>query len=123
MPESYLQKWERILTDFEHLKAFCGPKELQELFNTFANESEMLLVDLTKSISAQDQDSAKRLAHQLKGLASTLNAEDMRAIAANLEAHVKECNWTPTVDLNEKLAEAVAQVRNDLKKIAFPDKL
>lgn len=111
------------MTDFEHLKAFCGPKELQELYNTFAAESEMLLIDLTKAIAAQDQDSGKRLAHQLKGLASTLNAEDMRELAANLETHIKESNWSPTMSLNEKLVETVTQVRNDLKKTAFPDKL
>ncbi|MBX9879883.1 MAG: Hpt domain-containing protein [Candidatus Obscuribacterales bacterium] len=111
------------MTDFEHLKAFCGPKELQELYKTFAEESDMLLIELSKAVSSQDQDSAKRLAHQLKGLASTLNAEDMRVLAADLEIHVKESTWSPTISLNEKLAQTVIQVKNDLKKTAFPDKL
>ena len=111
------------MADFEHLKSFCGPKELQELSSTFAAESATLLIDLSQSINSKDADRAKRLAHQLKGLAATLAADDMQKLAASMESHIKESNWQPAAHEYEQLAETVVQVNNDLKNVAFPDKL
>jgi len=111
------------LSDFAHLKSFCGPKELQDLCNTFEAESQALLADLSKSIKDRDAEETRRLAHQLKGLASTLAATDMHSFAATLESHVKQSEWNPVEGLYGQLAESVIQVKNDLKKAAFPDKL
>lgn len=111
------------MAEFEHLKKFCGPKELQELSETFTNESQTLLTELSKSIQSKDMDSGKKLAHQLKGLAATLAADDMQSISANLEGRIKESDWQQADALCEQLAQTVVQVRNDLKKAAFPDKL
>lgn len=111
------------MADFEHLKKFCGPKELQELSETFTKETQTLLTDLSNSVSSKDMDSAKKLAHQLKGLAATLAADDMQSISATIEGRIKEADWTQADVLCEQLAQTVAQVRNDLKKAAFPDKL
>lgn len=111
------------MSDFAHLKSFCGPKELQELYKTFADECETLLTDLAAAINDKNMDGGKKLAHQLKGLAATLAATDMQTISANLEAKIKEANWEQAAPLYDQLAQTVVVVRNDLKKAAFPDTL
>ncbi len=111
------------MPDFEHLKAFCGPKELQELSNTFAGESETLLSDLSNCIKNKDMETGKKLAHQLKGLAATLAASDMQSQAATIEGQIKSASWQQAEELYGQLAQTVVRVGNDLKNAAFPDKL
>ena len=111
------------MADFSHLKSFCGPKELQDLYNTFDEETKTLLADLSKSIEGKDAETARRLAHQLKGLASTLGAADMQLVSSTLEGHFKQSEWDPAEGLLLQLSESVQRVKIDLKKAAFPDKI
>ncbi|MDO9619269.1 MAG: response regulator [Pseudomonas sp.] len=73
------------------LRRVLGKRELyQRLLGKFVASQGDFPAQLRAALAANQQESAERLAHSLKGLAGNLGAMDLAAQAANLESAIKD---------------------------------
>ena len=73
------------------LRRVLGKRELyQRLLGKFVASQGDFPAQLRAALAANQQESAERLAHSLKGLAGNLGATDLAAQAATLESAIKD---------------------------------
>lgn len=60
----------------------------KELFAIYLDDTEQRLAELRSNIAAGDADTAKRVAHTVKGSSANVGAEQVRAAAARLEQQI-----------------------------------
>lgn len=69
----------------ESLRALGDESFLQEIIDIFLDDTPTRITELRTSLASGDQGTFARAAHSIKGSASNLGAEPLRAAAATLE--------------------------------------
>ena len=87
------------------------PDKYLNLLEKFLQHSSHLAAELQAALTSDDQPTAQRHAHSLKGASASLGLENMRAAAARLEAALRE-NAPPEV--TNPLFETLSSVHHEL---------
>lgn len=94
---------------FEDLKQMAGADFIDELINTFLEDAPQLMAQLHSARAANDAESFRRAAHSLKSNAASFGANDLSALAKELEMLGRE-NKLSEVGAKLKAVEAAYQV-------------
>ena len=70
---------------FAALQDMAGAEFVVELVNAFFEEAPVMLADLRSSLAQGDAEKFRRTAHSLKSNSNTFGAQDLAAIAKDLE--------------------------------------
>jgi HPt (histidine-containing phosphotransfer) domain-containing protein len=85
----------------------------KEFLDDLVVEADELLLRLATLVSGDDRVAVSDVAHTLKGLATELGAQRLRAVAAALEIEATPTRWPEDLDrLNDALAELRQYVRD-----------
>lgn len=107
-----------MLTDLDKLREhFAGDEELiSELAEVFEVSYKDVLSRLEKAIGEDKRDEVKLEAHTMKGMVSNFFAEELRAIAFDLEANAaklsKEELYSKVETLKEKIPPMIKEIKN-----------
>jgi len=101
---------------FNTLKDSTGEDFIIELVNTFLEDMPEQVAQLKIAHAAQDAEVFRRAAHTIKSNAATFGANQLAALARELEMMGRENNLEAGNQL-QALEEAAEQVMNELKKL------
>ncbi len=101
-------------TTFDALKQMSGADFINELIDTFLEDSPKLIEEIRSALRADNVDSFRRAAHSLKSNAATFGANELSALAKELEMLGKENKISETGDRLRALEEAYESVRREL---------
>ena len=106
------------LFNLDKIRKLChnDPSRTEEMLRLFITSTEPLLDTLSRTIRAGDTAQAARQAHQIKGAAAYLGAEDMTRHAAATEQHAKAGDCQGCVDAMEELEAAFIALRLEIEK-------
>ena len=99
---------------FDELKQMSGPEFINELIDTFLDDSPKLIKEMESALKAGNVDSFRRAAHSLKSNAATFGAGELFALAKELEMLAKENRLNDTGDRLKVLEESYESVRTEL---------
>ena len=99
---------------FDELKQMSGTDFINELIDTFLEDSPKLIEEMGSALKADNVDSFRRAAHSLKSNAATFGANELSALAKELEMLGKENKINETGDRLRALEEAYESVRREL---------
>ncbi|MEO5886230.1 MAG: Hpt domain-containing protein [Anaerolineales bacterium] len=99
---------------FDELKQMSGPEFINELIDTFLDDSPKLIEEMESALKAGNVDSFRRAAHSLKSNAATFGAGELFALAKELEMLAKENRLNDTGDRLKVLEESYESVRTEL---------
>jgi HPt (histidine-containing phosphotransfer) domain-containing protein len=74
-----------------------------------------LLGDLANAVNMRDAGQAARQAHQIKGAAAYLGAEEITRLASETETLAKARDWGPCAEALEDLEAAFISVRLEIE--------
>jgi HPt (histidine-containing phosphotransfer) domain-containing protein len=80
-----------------------------EFVGALIEESDAVIAQLCSALEACDRVAVSDLAHALKGMATELGAQRLRAVAATLEAEAQPAAWPAHVQAARR---AVAELRS-----------
>jgi HPt (histidine-containing phosphotransfer) domain-containing protein len=101
---------------FHALKESTGDDFIVELIDTFLDDTPSQLEQLRTALAAQDAEAFRRAAHTIKSNAATFGANQLAALARELEMMGRENNLEAGNQL-QALEEAAEQVMNELKSL------
>lgn len=101
---------------FHALKESTGEDFIIELIDTFLEDTPSQLEQLRTALAAQNAEAFRRAAHTLKSNAATFGANQLAALARELEMMGRENNLEAVNQL-QALEEAAEQVMNELKSL------
>ena len=99
---------------FDELKQMSGAEFINELIDTFLEDSPKLIEEMESALKANNVDSFRRAAHSLKSNAATFGASELFALAKELEMLGKENKLNETGDRLKALKESYESVRKEL---------
>ena len=102
---------------FDELKEMSGADFINELIDTFLEDTPKLIEDIRTSLAANNAETFRRAAHSVKSNAATFGAEQLAALAKELERLGKENRLPETGDKLKALEEAFVAVRDDLEEL------
>ena len=102
---------------FAELKQMSGAEFLNELMDTFLEDSPKLIEEMWSALKVNNVDSFRRAAHSLKSNAATFGANELFALAKELEMLGKENKLTETGDRLKALQESYESVREELSEL------
>lgn len=102
---------------FAELKQMSGAEFINELIDTFLEDSPRLIEEMESALKVNNVDSFRRAAHSLKSNAATFGANDLFALAKELEMLGKENKLTETGDRLQALQESYESVREELSEL------
>jgi len=102
---------------FEELKQISGEDVIDELIQAFLAEAPVMLKDLKSSLAIGDVDAFRRNAHSLKSNAITFGAEELAALAKDLELLARENKLTDVGNKLERLIDLCIAAQSDLKSM------
>ena len=102
---------------FDELKQMSGAEFINELIDTFLEDSPKLIEEMGSALKANNVDSFRRAAHSLKSNAATFGANELFALAKELEMLGKENKLNETGDRLRVLEEAYESVRKELSEL------
>lgn len=70
-----------------------GQEFVKEILDSFLQESTDLLKQLPDAMKRQDTNSAKGLAHQLKGLSAVCTAQGLQDLSLRMETALRDGDW------------------------------
>jgi len=100
-------------TAFEELKQMSGTDFINELIDAFLEDGPNMLHQMEAALAARDVESFRRNAHSLKSNANTFGAQELGALARELEMMGRENN----LDIGNRLQvlkEAFGKVADEL---------
>jgi HPt (histidine-containing phosphotransfer) domain-containing protein len=100
-------------TAFEELKQMSGADFINELIDAFLEDGPNMLHQMEAALAARDVESFRRNAHSLKSNANTFGAQELGALAKELEMMGRENNLDVGNRL-EALKEAFGKVADEL---------
>lgn len=86
-------------------------EQVHQILETFLIVTETLMAELEAGISKHDEDSVKRVAHELKGSSSQVSAHEIARLCLNLEQAKNADNWTEIMRVYAALALAFTRVK------------
>ncbi|MBF0573597.1 MAG: response regulator [Desulfamplus sp.] len=102
------------------LSRVSGNKKLYiNLLKKFHRDNQNVTQELLKAVEQNNQELAVRLAHTVKGVAGTIGAQDLQAVAGILEANLKSDINEDHTQLITKLDASISQIINTLELIVF----
>ena len=101
---------------FAELKQMSGEEFLNELMDTFLDDSPKLIEEMESALKVNNVDSFRRAAHSLKSNAATFGANGLFALAKELEMLGKENKLAETGDRLKALQESYESVREELSE-------
>ena len=102
---------------FDELKQMSGAEFINELIDTFLEDSPKLIEEMESALKANNVDSFRRAAHSLKSNAATFGASELFALAKEMEMLGKENKLNETGDRLRALEEAYESVRKELSEL------
>ena len=102
-------------TTFDELKQISGDDFINELIDTFLEDTPKMIAEIKSAYAANNIESFRRAAHSMKSNAATFGASQLAALAKELEMLGKENKLHETGDRLNVLEEAYASVRDELK--------
>lgn len=102
-------------TIFEELKQMSGAEFINELIDTFLDDTPRMMQDMKSALQANDADSFRRAAHSMKSNAATFGAGPLAELAKMLELLGRENKLSETGDRLQSLEEAVKSACEELK--------
>jgi len=102
---------------FDELKQMSGAEFINELIDTFLEDSPKLIEEMESALKTNNVDSFRRAAHSLKSNAATFGASELFALAKELEMLGKENKLNETGDRLRALEEAYESVRKELSEL------
>ena len=99
---------------FDELKEMSGADFINELIDTFLEDSPKLIEEIRISLATNNADAFRRAAHSLKSNAATFGAGQLAELAKELERLGKDNRLLETGDKLKALEEAFASVRDKL---------
>jgi HPt (histidine-containing phosphotransfer) domain-containing protein len=102
-------------TTFNALKEMSGAEFINELIDTFLEDAPKMMEEIKGALAADNADAFRRAAHSLKSNALTFGAEQLSALARELEMLGKENRLNETGNRLTLLEEAYESVREELK--------
>ena len=99
---------------FDELKQMSGADFINELIDTFLEDSPKLIEEMESALKANNVDSFRRAAHSLKSNAATFGANSLSSLAKELEILGKENKLNETGNKLKALEEAYESVRRGL---------
>jgi HPt (histidine-containing phosphotransfer) domain-containing protein len=102
---------------FDELKQMAGAEFINELIDTFLDDSPKLIEEMGSALKANNVDSFRRAAHSLKSNAATFGANELFTLAKELEMLGKENKLDETGDRLKTLEEAYESVRKELSEL------
>jgi len=101
-------------TTFDELKQMSGEDFINELIDTFLEDTPEMIAEINSAFVSNNVDSFRRAAHSLKSNAATFGASQLAALAKELEMLGRENKLHETGDRLKALDEAYESVRNEL---------
>jgi len=102
---------------FAELKQMSGVEFINELIDTFLEDSPRLIEEMESALKVNNVDSFRRAAHSLKSNAATFGANDLFALAKELEMLGKENKLIETGARLQALQESYESVRKELSEL------
>lgn len=102
-------------TTFDELTQMSGAEFINELIDTFLEDTPKLLAEMKTALAAGDADSFRRAAHSLKSNAATFGADPLAQLAKELELLGRENKLAETVSRLGVLEEALVSACDDLR--------
>ena len=102
---------------FAELKQMSGAEFINELIDTFLDDSPKLIEEMESALKVNNVDSFRRAAHSLKSNAATFGANALFALAKELEILGKENKLTETGNKLKALQESYESVRKELSEL------
>ena len=102
---------------FDELKQMSGAEFINELIDTFLEDSPKLIDEIKSALGVNNADAFRRAAHSMKSNAATFGASQLAALAKELEMLGKENKLHETGDKLSVLEEAYESVREELKRL------
>ena len=105
--------------DIAKLRRVCRNDEAQvvEMLILFVSSTESLLTDLAKAVDKRDVAQSARQAHQIKGAAAYLGADEIASLASETEVLAKAQDWQECLDKLEDLEAAFIGVRLEIEAL------
>ena len=100
---------------FEELKQMSGAEFINELIDTFLDDSPKLLNELKTALQANNPETFRRAAHSLKSNSATFGAGHLSDLAKELEMMGKENKLSEVGNRIATLQETYNKVASELK--------
>jgi len=102
--------------DLEKLRRICRGDNTQvdEMLRLFIHSTEGLLADLARALEERNAAGAARQAHQIKGAAAYLGANEFASLASEAEALAKSSDWEPCTVAVDDLEAAFIHLRLEM---------
>ena len=94
----------------------------KHLLVKFHSDNQTVLQDLDRAVETEDQETAVRIAHTIKGLSGTIGAEALQAVAAELEAALKSGLQSDTGELRQQFGGLLKEVLAVLEPLAAQER-
>lgn len=104
------------MNTFNSLKESTGEDFIGELIDAFLEDAVTQIDEMKTALGGNDVDSFRRAAHSLKSNAAAFGAEDLQALARELEMMGREQNLAVGNRL-EIVKEAFEQVKHQLNEL------
>jgi two-component system sensor histidine kinase/response regulator len=91
--------------DLKGLQELLGPEEAIEVLQLFVNSTEELISQISDASLRHDTKLLKEAAHQLKGAASSVGANNIARVCLDLETCARNDDWSTASKLNLGLAQ------------------
>ena len=104
------------LNTFNALKESAGEDFINELIDTFLEDTPTLLAQLHSALASQDADTFRRAAHSMKSNAATFGAMELSTLAKELENFGRDKNLEIGNRL-EVMEAAFLDVKNQLEAL------
>lgn len=101
------------LDTFNELKETAGSEFINELMDTFFEDTVHLIVQMRSALAVKNSDAFRRAAHSIKSNAATFGASRLAALARELEGMGRENNLEIGNKL-EMLEEAFQKAKSQL---------
>jgi DNA-binding response OmpR family regulator len=95
----------------ERLRLLYGTDKIDDILAVFLSANEALLCELKSAINRHDQLEAERVAHELKGSAFAVSAEQMSILARDLENSAQNGEWQKALQIYAELAIAFVKIQ------------
>jgi len=112
MADSVIDK--RTIDD---LRATTDAEFVAEMIDTFLEDSPQLMSEMRQALKDGNAEAFRRAAHSLKSNASSFGANELSALAKQLEMMGKSADLNGADDLLVKLADQYTQVEKALRAL------
>ncbi len=110
-----------VLTDDpinkEKLRLLYGTDQIDDILQIFVMATEALLIDLKAGITEKSKKEVGRIAHELKGSAFSVSAEQVGLLARQLEVASRDQNWAEALQIYVEISKAFADVRKGIAQL------